>query len=219
MESFGMKRTFNRSQLALALCVAALMGCTNTSEEASQKTSPMAGVAMADSVCSLCHGLTGESISPTFPKLAGQQNEYLKLQLTDFKGHARVDKTGTQYMWGFTRLTETQITELADYFSSQSPMKADADTPDARGELIFRQGVPESGVARCSSCHGADGQGSGPIPRVGGQHAAYMIRQIQVFQQAGQRPRGDLMKQNAHALSEADAESVAHYMAALGAKQ
>jgi cytochrome c553 len=46
-----------------------------------------------------------------------------------------------------------------------------------------------------------------------------MIRQIQVFQQADQRPKSDLTKQNAHALSEADAESVAHYMATLGAKK
>jgi cytochrome c553 len=46
-----------------------------------------------------------------------------------------------------------------------------------------------------------------------------MIRQIKVFQQANQRPRGDLTKQIAHALSDADAESVAHYMATLGAKK
>lgn len=219
MEAFGTKSIFNRSHLTLALCVAALMGCTSTSEETSQTTSPMSGIAMADQVCAQCHGLTGESISPTFPKLAGQQKEYLKLQLADFKSHARNDKTGTQYMWGFTHLTETQIAELADYFSSQSPMKADADTPDARGELIFRQGSPGAGVAQCSSCHGADGQGSGEIPRLAGQHAAYMIRQIKVFQQTDQRPRGDLTKQIAHALSDADAESVAHYMATLGAKK
>lgn len=219
MEAFGTKSSFNRSHLTLALCVAALMGCTSTSEETSQKTSPMSGIAMADQVCSLCHGLTGESISPTFPKLAGQQKEYLKLQLADFKGHARRNKTGAQYMGGFTHLTETQIAELADYFSSQSPMKADADTPAARGELIFREGLPESGIAQCGSCHGANGQGNGQVPRLAGQHALYMIRQIKVFQQADQRLRGDLTKQSDHALSDADAESVAHYMATLGAKK
>src|SRR5471032_360420 len=165
MDAMDMKSTFKPSHLILALCVTAFMGCTSTNEE----TSPMAGIAMADKVCSMCHGLTGESISPMFPKLAGQQKDYLKLQLTDFKGHQRSDKAGTQYMWGFTHLTETQIAELADYFSSQSPMKADADTPDARGELIFRTGLPESGVVPCSSCHGADGQGNGQFPRLAGQ--------------------------------------------------
>ncbi|MFP3677282.1 c-type cytochrome [Pseudomonas sp. SIMBA_041] len=218
MEAFGMKSFFNRSHLALALCLATLMGCTRTSEEPSQTTSPMSGIVMNDQVCAQCHGQTGESFSPLFPKLAGQQKEYLKLQLADFKDHARSDKTGTQYMWGFTHLTQTQIAELADYFSSQSPMKADADTPDARGELIFRQGLPGAGVAQCSSCHGADGQGDGPIPRLAGQHAAYMSRQIKVLQQTELRPRDALMKQH-HSLSDADAESVAHYMATLGAKK
>ncbi|WP_256676827.1 cytochrome c [Pseudomonas sp. H3(2019)] len=214
-----MKATFNRSHFFLALCVVALTGCTGTNEQASEKTSPMPGIAMVDKVCSMCHGLTGESISPMFPKLAGQQKEYLKLQLADFKGHARSDVTGTQYMWGFTHLTETQISELADYFSSQSPMKADDDKPDARGELIFRKGLPESGIAQCSSCHGADGQGNGQFPRLAGQHAYYMIRQIKVFQQTDQRPRGALMKQVTHSLSDADAEAVAHYIATLGAKK
>ena len=219
MEAFGTKNIFNQSHLTLALCVAALMGCTSTSEETSQTTSPMSGIAMADQVCAQCHGLTGESISPTFPKLAGQQKEYLILQLADFKDHARSDKAGTQYMWGFTHLTETQIAELADYFSSQSPMRVDADTPDARGELIFLKGLPESGVPQCSSCHGVDGQGNGRFPRLAGQHANYMSRRIKVLQQTDQHGSDTLMKQLNHSLSDADAESVANYMATLGAKK
>lgn len=214
-----MKGTFKRSPFFLALCVVALTGCTGTNGELSKKTSSLSGTAMAEKVCSMCHGLTGESVSPMFPKLAGQQKEYLKLQLTDFKGHARSDESGTQYMWGFTHLTETQISELADYFSSQNPMKADADTPDARGESIFRQGGPGSGVIQCNSCHGADGQGNGQFPRLAGQHAYYLIRQIKIFQQTDQRPRGALMKQVTHSLSDADAESVAHYIATLGVKK
>jgi cytochrome c553 len=219
MDALGMGLTVNRLHLTLALWVVALTGCSSASDQAAKRTSPMSGIALADNVCSLCHGLTGESISPMFPKLAGQQKDYLKVQLTDFKGHSRMDKTGTQYMWGFTHLTDAQIAELADYFSGQSPMKAEVDKPDARGELIFRRGLPESDVAQCSGCHGAEGQGSGQIPRLAGQHAAYMIRQLKVFQQPGQRTRGDLTNQIAHALSDADAESVAHYMATLVAKK
>lgn len=214
-----MKRTLHQAHWVLALCVAMLTGCTHSNEEAGQGTSPMSGIAMADQVCAQCHGLTGESISPTFPKLAGQQKEYLKLQLADFKNHGRSDKTGTQYMWGFTRLTPTQIAELADYFSTQSPMKADADTPDARGELIFRQGVPGAGIAQCSACHGAQGQGGGQVPRLAGQHAAYLMGQIRLFQRTEQHPRGDLTQQVAHALADEDAESVAHYLASLGTKK
>ncbi|MNM18555.1 Cytochrome c4 [compost metagenome] len=112
---------------------------------------------MADSVCSLCHGLTGESVSPKFPKLAGQQNEYLQLQLTDFKNHGRSAATDGRYMAGLSHLTKAQIAELADYFASQRAMQADSGTSDTRGEVIFRQGSPERGVPACSACHGTDG--------------------------------------------------------------
>lgn len=183
METCGNKRTFNRLHRVVALCAVALMSCTSTKEDTSQEVSPMPGIAMADQVCSLCHGLTGESVSLLFPKLAGQQKEYLKLQLSDFKLHTRSDKTGAQYMSGLTHLTETQIEELADYFSSQSPMKADVGASDARGESIFRNGIPESGVARCSACHGAGGEGKGAVPRLAGQHADYVVSQMKVLGQ------------------------------------
>ncbi|QZP32316.1 c-type cytochrome [Pseudomonas sp. DR48] len=218
METCGNKRTFNRLHRVVALCAVALMSCTSTKEDTSQEVSPMPGIAMADQVCSLCHGLTGESVSPLFPKLAGQQKEYLKLQLSDFKLHTRSDKTGAQYMSGLTHLTETQIKELADYFSSQSPMKADVGASDARGESIFRNGIPESGVARCSACHGAGGEGKGAVPRLAGQHADYVVSQMKVLGQTDQRPRGAQMKRENHSLSDADAQFVAHYLATLGAK-
>ena len=219
MNVSSLQRTDYRSPYVLALCLATLMGCSGTSEEALQQKSTLSGIAMADSVCSLCHGLTGESVSPMFPKLAGQQNEYLQLQLTDFKNHGRSAATDSRYMGGLSHLTKTQISELADYFANQRSMQAETGMPDARGEVIFRQGLPERGVPPCSACHGTDGGGNGVIPRVAGQHASYMSHQIMVLQQTGQRPNGAPMLPVEHALSQADAESVARYMAALGAQQ
>lgn len=83
-----MRCSINRSHLTLALCVVALVGCTDTRDRASQKTASMPALALVNDVCSLCHGLTGESVSPLFPKLAGQQKDYLKQQLTDLKPYA-----------------------------------------------------------------------------------------------------------------------------------
>ncbi|MEO7128873.1 MAG: c-type cytochrome, partial [Rhodoferax sp.] len=164
---------------------------------------------------------TGESVSPLFPKLAGQQKEYLVAQLTDFKGHARSDPSGVQHMWGFTHLTPPQIDELADYFSSQEPMRAPAGeaAPNARGEMIFRTGLPAQGVTQCSACHGAQGQGNGAFPRLAGQHAYYVVRQLRVFKLTNERPRGAVMKGVTHDLSEADMVAVASYVASLGRAQ
>ena len=206
--------------MALCAILLALPACTNLKSSRDVSDPGVPGRVLAVQVCSSCHGVTGESTSPAFPKLAGQQKQYLVAQLTDFKGHERSDSRGTEYMWGFTHLTNKQVDELADYFSSQTPMRGQAGTPDAsmaRGEMIFRQGIPEKGVVQCASCHGAAGEGQGTFPRIAGQHANYLLEQIKVFQLTDQRPRGAAMKQVTHELSETDAAAVARYIAALGA--
>jgi cytochrome c553 len=54
----------------------------------------------------------------------------------------------------------------------------------ARGKAIFDRGDPSRGIVACSNCHGADGKGSGPIPRLAGQHADYVLKQLLVIQNA-----------------------------------
>jgi cytochrome c553 len=205
---------------ALGALMLLLPACTNMKSSRDVADPVVSGRVLAVQVCSACHGVTGESTSPMFPKLAGQRKEYLVAQLTDFKGHLRSDSRGSEYMWGFTHLSGQQVDELADYFSSQPPMRGQAEAADAslaRGEAIFRQGIPDKGVLQCASCHGAMGEGQGVYPRLAGQHAHYLLEQIKVFQLTDQRPRGAVMKQVTHELSDADAQAVTRYIAALGA--
>lgn len=195
-----------------------LTACANmTSRNVADPT--LSGRDIAINTCSACHTVTGESTSPQFPKLAGQQKEYLADQIADFKGHERSDSRGTQYMWGFTHLTNKQVDELADYFSQQAPMHGNVGDPSllARGETIFRKGIPESNVIQCVACHGQNGEGNGAFPRIAGQHAEYVLEQIKVFQLTNQRPRGAAMKQATHEMSGADAMAVAQYVQSIGA--
>ncbi|MDE2417865.1 MAG: cytochrome c4 [Burkholderiales bacterium] len=205
----------------LPLAVLALSACTNIQSSRNVNDSTVAGKTIAVQVCSSCHGVTGESTSPMFPKLAGQQRQYLVAQLTDFKGHDRSDSRGAEYMWGFTHLTDKQVGELADYFSAQSPMKGrmDAGPALARGKVIFDSGIPEKGVVQCSSCHGPVGQGNESFPRLAGQHSNYVFEQIKVFQLTDKRPRGAAMKQVTHELSDTDALAVSKYIESLGASR
>ncbi|WHZ10815.1 MAG: Cytochrome c4 [Burkholderiaceae bacterium] len=178
--------------------------------------SNIAPVKLAHTVCATCHGFDGNSGSPQFPKLAGQQREYLVAQLTDFKGHARADITGQQFMWGFTHLSQEQIDGLADYFSSQTPMKGHGTPSGERGAMLFQQGSPTAGVPACVSCHGAQGEGRGQFPRLAGQHADYVYKQLKVFQTTEDRPRGAPMRVVAHNLTDADARALAQYISTLG---
>ena len=214
------KTTFAPVLRLLPLVVLALSACSNIQSSRDVSDSTVAGKTIAVQVCSACHGVTGESTSPMFPKLAGQRKDYLATQLADFKGHDRRDSRGAEYMWGFTHLTVKQVDELADYFAAQSPMKGrKSGTVLARGQEIFDKGVPEKGVVQCSACHGPGGEGNEGFPRLAGQHSNYLLEQIKVFQLTDKRPRGAAMKQITHELSESDAMAVAQYIESIGASR
>jgi len=215
-----MKNSSSNLRIALlsSLIAISILGCsTNNSERGGVNEPNRSGKDIALQTCAMCHGSTGVSISPEFPKLAGQQKDYLMTQLIDFKGHQRKDPEGEAYMWGNTHLTPTQIQELSNYFSSQTPMQGQANNRLnlARGELIFKFGLPDSSVISCAACHGEKGEGNGIFPRIAGQHAHYLVAQIKVFQKTEERPHGAPMKQVTHDLQDADIEAVANYIASM----
>lgn len=56
----------------------------------------------------------------------------------------------------------------------------------AAGNKLFVKGVRERGIAPCALCHGQNAQGIGIFPRLAGQHADYVVRQLHAIQ-ASQR--------------------------------
>jgi cytochrome c553 len=135
--------------------------------------------------CSACHGLNGRSVAPTFPNLAAQTAPYIELQLHAFKDQTRADPDAQAYMWGMAaQLNDASISGLAVYFSKQSAAggKSGNATLIAQGRQIFMEGVPGRQIPACASCHGAQAQGNGPFPRLAGQHAPYLLKQLLVIQ-------------------------------------
>jgi len=67
-------------------------------------------------LCQACHGMDGNSQVPDYPKLAGQNRDYLAKALRDYKSGARKDPT----MTGFAApLTTQDIDNLAAYYAGQ----------------------------------------------------------------------------------------------------
>jgi cytochrome c553 len=135
--------------------------------------------------CAACHGLNGRSISPTFPNLAAQTAPYIELQLHAFKDQTRADPDAQAYMWGMaSQLDDASISGLASYFSKQAPMEGRTGNTAliVQGKQLFSEGVPSRQIPPCASCHGAKAEGNGPFPRLAGQHAPYLLKQLLVIQ-------------------------------------
>jgi len=211
------------AMVALLLSAALGGGCANVDRSRDLANPKVPGKVLAIQVCSNCHGVDGNSESPNVPNIAGQTEAYIVEQLSSFRKRSRIDPAGFEYMWGLSRnLTDEQIKELAAFYGGEkirSPayLTGKSDLRDA-GKTVFTGGVPEKNIPPCTTCHGAEGLGHEQFPRIAGQHADYLVKQLVVFQRTDERPEGAIMKVIAHDLTKENIEAIAAYLEALPGK-
>jgi cytochrome c553 len=169
--------------------------------------------------CQWCHGPQGHSNGTIYPQLAGQKAWYIAEQLHAFKDQTRADPYARGIMWGMAaQLTDAQINALADYFSKQTPFGGqsiairDAGAV-AHGKSVYSEGVAANGVAPCSACHQDDAAGNDQFPRLAGQHASYLLKQLRAFH-SGAREQV-VMNGIVATLQEPDMKAVAAYLESL----
>jgi len=172
---------------------------------------------LATEVCSSCHGPRGESVSSAFPRLAGQQAQYLEGQLKAFRDRTRADPMAQAYMWGMaSQLDDSSIASIARYYSAQKPVHGASATSKLapEGKRIYETGIGGANAQPCVTCHGKDGEGNTIYPRLAGQHAEYLVKQLVVFKSA---LRADTNAAIMHNISSAmtfdQMEAVAAYLA------
>lgn len=168
-------------------------------------------------VCSACHGADGNSPIGNFPKLAGQGERYLAKQLHEIKGGKRTVPEMTGLLVPFN---DQDLADLAAWYASQK-VSVGAANPAlvARGEALFRGGKLEDGMPACIGCHSPDGTGNAlaGFPRLGGQHADYIKKQLTAFREEERVNDGDsmVMRSIAAKLSNKDIEALAQYIQGL----
>ena len=167
-------------------------------------------------VCSGCHGADGNSMIPSFPKLAGQGEVYLVNQLKDVRDGAR---NVPQMMGILTGRTDQDLADMAAFYSTQE-VTVGATNPDLLdlGRQIYRAGIAEKGVAACTACHSPTGAGNAQagFPALGGQHSDYLIRQLKAYRtETRTNGQAKLMQQVAALLSDKEIDAVASYMQGL----
>ena len=88
--------------------------------QAAKAPAPSADLKRAQEIvngrCSLCHGAEGESASPIFPRLAGQQAAYTERQLKQFNTRERNNDNAVMHSIA-SKLGELEIKALAEYIS------------------------------------------------------------------------------------------------------
>ncbi|MES2676048.1 MAG: c-type cytochrome [Pseudomonadota bacterium] len=190
-------------------------------------------------MCGACHGADGNSMVPNFPKLAGQNEKYLLKQMRDIQtwdkeanpakkgvtGRAVIEMTGL-----LLPLTEQDLADIAAYYASQNAQLSGSQELEvqtnsgikvnalALGAKVYRAGNLANGVPSCTGCHAPDGKGNAPAgyPRVSGQHADYIEKQLISFRAGNRTNDADMtMRSIAEKLSDAEIKAVANFIAGL----
>jgi len=167
--------------------------------------------------CSGCHGPNGNSVSPIWPKLAGQHADYIAKQLADLKaGKMRSDPI----MSGQAATLSTQdMADLAAYYSKQTGTQGAADDKLAiSGAKLYRGGNKKKGIAACIACHGPTGAGNpaAKFPKLSGQHATYVEKAMKDFRSgARSNDMNKMMRNIAEKMSDKEIEAVASYISGL----
>jgi cytochrome c553 len=171
--------------------------------------------------CLACHGLDGAGQPAAgFPRLAGQNADYLAKQLHDMKQGLRSNPVMQPMA---KALSESEIAATAKFYAALPVLPGTEPAPGAdvlmKGELLAKTGNWSKGVPACFQCHGDQGQGVAThFPAIAPQSAIYLANQLRDWKSGSRHndPQG-LMKTVAERLSEEDVTAVAAYLASRGA--
>lgn len=203
----------------LAMALVAGISTAAHAETAPAKGDPAKAQAIVNQVCAACHSADGNSAAPANPKLAGQTAEYITKQLKNFKeGAKEPNKEGARKsaVMGamVANLTDQDMLNIAAYYAEKPIKSGSAKMPYDLGAKIYRGGNAGTGVPACAACHGATGQGiPAQFPRLGGQHADYILAQLKAFR-SGDRlnDAGKMMRAIANKMSDQEMAAVANYV-------
>ena len=169
--------------------------------------------------CAACHTVDGNSVVGFYPRLAGQNQDYLLQQLEMFKGsdgHPPLRHSPSMQP-AVADLSEDDVRALATYYSRQIPKdsKGTAASTPALGKKVYTAGS-EAGAPACIACHGANGAGvPGSFPRLAGQHPEYVETELHNYKEGRRGGKGKAMTTIGPLLSDDEIKAVAAYVGAL----
>ncbi|HEX7028232.1 MAG TPA: c-type cytochrome, partial [Gammaproteobacteria bacterium] len=170
--------------------------------------------------CARCHGADGNGRGlGAFPKLAGQNEDYLLASLLAFSKGERLSGIMQPVAAG---LSEETLRTLARYYARLSPSLSGNPSINqdsaAHGRKLAEQGMPKQGIPSCVHCHGPGREPRNPVyPELAGQYAGYLALQLELFKtgKRGGTPYAHIMNQVAARLTQAQIQDLAAYYASI----
>jgi cytochrome c553 len=172
-----------RKSALLALSLVALgYAAPGVAQSAPDAATRRLAAGLATDTCALCHDRRdGKELAP---RLAGQQRDYIEAQIKAFQRQSRAEPEAVHFMSISSSLSGDLVVALSDYFASQSPAPGIPGDPAevAAGRQLFGRSDRVGSVPSCAECHGDNAGGAGSVPRLAGQVAQYLARQMHVIQ-------------------------------------
>jgi cytochrome c553 len=157
--------------------------------------------------CFVCHGPRGQSLNAWYPALSGQPKAYIAAQLHAFAS----DQRPNPYMGPLAKdMSDAQIDALANYFAQQAPTRNEDVAADAE---LHKRGIALVQARSCQACHGEKLMGKDQAPRLVGQGADYLAKQLADFKTGARKDPTGAMNGIAATLSSEDIPTVARYLA------
>lgn len=166
--------------------------------------------AYTDLGCVYCHGPAGkEPALPVYPKLAGQNVDYLVQQALDIQSLDRSNGYTGMMQPAVVNVSEDQFTQIAEYLATVRREPGDKTAPEGK-TLYLEKG--------CAGCHGqaAEKPVLSLYPKLAGQNKDYLVDQILQIKN-GERSNGSSAAMSAlvATLSDAEVHRIAEYLSEL----
>jgi cytochrome c553 len=198
---------------------------------------PATGEALS-SACIACHNGDGNSVVDAYPRTAGQSERYMARQISLIASGQRTSGAVIAMVPFVNALGAQDMRDLGAYFSRQTGHAGTADETLITGkgpyegmkfyeigQRLYRGGDRTRDIPACIACHGPSGGGNpgAAYPRVGGQHAPYVVQRLQEYRTGVTEEKDpsyfNIMSQIAHGLTDQEIDALASYLQGLHSAQ
>jgi cytochrome c553 len=187
---------------AASILAVLLLGCLETASAQS----------LADKIaaCAACHGDDGRSKDPNIPHIGGQPKLAVMYQLFFYReGRRKSPEMNTIAK----ELTDAELGAISDYVAKLPPPQPLGGAVD---EARYQRGAELAKQRLCASCHNADYSGREQMPRLAGQHEAYIVKSLGEYRAGTRIGTQAAMAETVRGLDDQAFADLAYYLARVG---